>query len=250
MRVLTRVNAHQLFASENDRTQGGNGARRKNEVKVMNDSTLRQDILDELDFEPSIDAADIGVAVENGIITLTGHVPTYSQKLKIEDVVGRVKGVKGIAQEIEVRPFGTNRTADDEIAKRAVNTIAWNTSIPDNAVQVKVQKGWVTLSGKVDWQYQRIAAANAVRDLAGVVGVTNQIEIKHHVSAVDVKKRIEDALKRNAEVEAQAIKVAVLEGGKVRLDGRVHAWSERRAAEQAAWAAAGVHAVEDHISVG
>ncbi|GLR49835.1 BON domain-containing protein [Shinella yambaruensis] len=141
----------------------------------MNDSTLRQDILDELNFEPSIDAADIGVAVENGIITL---------------------------------------------------------------------------SGRVDWQYQRIAAADAVRDLAGVVGVTNKIEIEHHVSALDVKKRIEDALKRNAEVEAQAIKVAVLDGGKVRLDGWVHAWSERRAAEQAAWAAAGVHAVEDHISVG
>jgi osmotically-inducible protein OsmY len=247
---LTRVNAFQSFSSENLHVTGGNGARRKNEVKVMNDSTLRQDILDELDFEPSIDAADIGVAVEDGVITLTGHVATYSQKLRIEDVVGRVKGVKGIAQEIEVRPFGTNRTADDEIAKRAINTIAWNTSVPDNTVQVKVQKGWVTLSGKVDWQYQRIAAADAVRDLAGVVGVMNQIEIKPHISALDVKKRIEDALKRNAEVEAQAIKVAVLDGGKVRLDGRVHAWSERRAAEQAAWAAPGVHAVEDHISVG
>ncbi|WP_440981958.1 BON domain-containing protein [Shinella sumterensis] len=215
----------------------------------MTDKTLRQDILDELDFEPSIDAANIGVAVEDGVVTLTGHVPTYSQKLTVEDVVRRVKGVKGIAEEIEVRPFGTNRTADDEIAKRAINTLAWNTSVPDNAVQVKVQKGWVTLSGKVDWQYQRIAAADAVRDLAGVVGLSNQIEIKHHVSALDVKKRIEDALKRNAEVEAQAIKVAVLDNGKVRLDGKVHAWSERAAAERAAWSTAGVHSVEDRISV-
>lgn len=228
----------------------GNGPRLKNEVKVMNDSTLRQDILDELDFEPSIDAADIGVAVEDGIVTLTGHVPTYAQKLTVEDVVHRVKGVKGIAQEIEVRPFGTNRTADDEIAKRAVNSIGWNTSIPDSAVQVKVQKGWVTLTGKVEWQYQKVAAANAVRDLSGVVGVANQIEIKQHVSAFDVKKRIEDALKRNAETEAHAIKVNILDGGKVRLEGRVHAWSERRAAEQAAWSAPGVHMVDDRISVG
>jgi len=216
----------------------------------MNDSTLRQDILDELDFEPSVDPADIGVAVDSGIVTLTGHVPTYSQKLTVEDVVHRVKGVKGIAQEIEVRPFGTNRTADDEIAKRAVNSISWNTSIPDNTVQVTVQKGWLTLTGKVDWQYQKVAAADAVRDLAGVVGVANQIQIKQMVSAGDVKKRIEDALKRSAETEARAIKVNILDGGKVRLEGRVHAWSERRAAERAAWSTAGVHDVDDRISVG
>ncbi len=216
----------------------------------MNDSTLRQDIIDELDFEPSIDSADIGVAVENGVVTLTGHVPTYAQKVTVEDVVRRVKGVKGIAQEIEVRPFGTNRTADDEIAKRAINTINWNTSVPDNAVQVKVQNGWLTLTGKVEWQYQKTAAADAVRDLSGVVGVTNQIDIKQRASAYDVKKRIEDALKRNAEIEAQAIKVNVLDGGKVRLEGRVNAWSERSAAERAAWSAAGVNTVEDRITVG
>ncbi|MEI5681792.1 BON domain-containing protein [Mesorhizobium sp. CCNWLW179-1] len=211
----------------------------------MNDSTVRQDILDELDFEPSIDAADIGVAVENGIVTLTGHVSTYAQKVTVEDVARRVKGVKGIAQEIEVRPFGTNRTADDEIAKRAVNSINWNTSIPDDAVQVKVQKGWVTLTGKVEWQYQKSAATDTVRDLAGVVGVSNQIEIKQRASALDVKKRIEDALKRNAKIEAQAIKVNILDGGKVTLEGRVHGWSERSAAERAAWSAPGVNTVED-----
>lgn len=216
----------------------------------MTDSSLRQDIIDELDFEPSIDAADIGVAVENGIVTLTGHVPTYSQKVTVEDVVRRVKGVKGIAEEIEVRPVGSNRTADDEIAKRAVNTLGWNTSIPSGTVQVKVQKGWVALTGKVEWFYQKNAAANAVRDLAGVVGVTNQIEIKQHASATDVKKRIEDALKRYAEVEAQAIRVDVLDGGKVRLDGKVHAWSERSAAERAAWSAPGVTTVEDRIAIG
>ncbi len=215
----------------------------------MNDGTLRQDIIDELDFEPSIEAADIGVAVENGIVTLTGHVPTYAQKMTVEDVVRRVKGVKGIAEEIEVRPYGSNRTADDEIAKRAVNTISWNTSVPDDAVQVKVQKGWLTLTGKVDWQYQKTAAADAVADLAGVTGVTNQIQIRPRASSFDVKKRIEDALKRNAELEAQAIHVNVLDGGKVRLEGRVHAWSERSAAERAAWSAPGVTVVEDRITI-
>lgn len=215
----------------------------------MSDSKLRQDIINELDFEPSIDAADIGVAVENGIVTLTGHVPTYAQKVTVEKVVRRVKGVKGLAQEIEVRPLGSNRTADDQIARRAVDTISWNTSVPDDAVQVKVQLGWVTLTGDVDWQYQKAAAAEAVQDLAGVVGVINQIQIKPRASASDVKKRIEEALKRNAEIEAQAIRVDVLGDGKVRLDGKVRAWSERNAAERAAWSAPGVTTVEDRITV-
>ncbi|RWM04083.1 MAG: BON domain-containing protein [Mesorhizobium sp.] len=216
----------------------------------MSDSILKQDIIDELDFEPSIDAADIGVAVDDGIVTLTGHVPTYAQKVKVEDVVRNVKGVKAIAQEMEVRPFGTHKTADDEIAKRAVNTIAWHTSIPGGAVQISVQSGWIKLTGKVEWQYQKSAAEDAVRHLAGVIGVTNQIEIKPLPSTHDIKQRIEKALKRNAELEAQEIKVNVLGNGAVRLEGRVHAWSERRAAERAAWSAAGVKTVEDRITIG
>lgn len=216
----------------------------------MSDSILKQDIIDELDFEPSIDAADIGVAVDGGIVTLTGHVPTYAQKVKVEDVVRNVKGVKAIAQEMEVRPFGTHKTADDEIAKRAVNTIAWHTSIPGGAVQISVQSGWIKLTGKVEWQYQKTAAEDAMRHLAGVIGVTNQIEIKPRPSTHDIKQRIENALKRNAELEAQEIKVNVLGNGAVRLEGRVHAWSERRAAERAAWSAAGVRTVEDRITIG
>lgn len=214
----------------------------------MNDNILRQSITDELEFEPSIDAADIGVAVENGVVTLTGHVPTYAQKTAVEGVVRRVVGVKGIAQEIEVRPFGANQTADDEIVKRALNMINWNTTVPKNAVQVKVQKGWVTLTGKVEWQYQKIAAGDAVRGLAGVSGVSNNIDLKPRISVSDVKKRIEDALKRNAEVEAKSIRVDVLDG-MVTLEGRVKAWRERDAAERAAWSAPGVTAVVDRITV-
>lgn len=214
----------------------------------MNDNILRQNIIDELDFEPSIDAANIGVAVDNGVVTLTGHVSTFAQKAAAENAVLSVKGVKGVAQEIEVRPFGANVTADDEIAKRALHTISWNTVVPDGAVQVKVQDGWITLTGKVDWQYQRAAAFAAIRYLDGVLGVYNNIEVKPHASVPDVKKRIEDALKRNAEVEAKGIEVTV-SGGKVTLDGKVHTWAERSATVRAAWAAPGVHMVDDRIMI-
>lgn len=214
----------------------------------MNDRALRQNIVDELDFEPSIDAAQIGVAVERGVVTLTGHVATYAEKVTAEDVVWRVRGVRGIAQEIEVRPLGVNETADDEIARRALDSLRWNTLIPHNAIQIKVQGGWVTLNGKVDWYYQRAAAEKAVTGLAGVKGFYNNIEVKPQVSATDVKQRIEAALKRTAEVEAKAIRVEVMDG-KVTLGGRVNSWRERQAAERAAWSASGVHAVEDRIAV-
>lgn len=214
----------------------------------MSDMALRQNIIDELEFEPSIDAADIGIAVDSGVVTLTGHVPSYFQKIEVENVVSRVRGVRGIAQEIEVRPFGTNTTADDEVAKRALNSIDWNTTVPNDAVQAKVTKGWVTLSGKVEWQYQKIAALDAVKRLTGVIGVSNNIEVKPRVSSFDVKKRIEDALKRTAEVEANGITVLVADG-KVTLEGHVNAWPERSAVERAAWSAPGVKAVVDHIRV-
>lgn len=215
----------------------------------MQDTQLRQDIVDELEFEPSLDAADIGVAVDSGIVTLTGHVRTYAEKTIAEDVVRRVKGVKGIAEEIEVRPAGSHLTADDEIAKRIINLFTWHTSIPRDGIQVKVQKGWVTLTGKAEWQYQKNAAADAVRGLTGVVGISNMIEVKPRVTVTDIQKRIEDAFKRDAELEAHAIRVNVV-NGKVTLEGKVHAWSERQAAERAAWSAPGVKSVDDRISLG
>ncbi|GAC1043171.1 BON domain-containing protein [Rhizobium sp. No.120] len=215
----------------------------------MDDITLRQLILDELEFEPSVDAANIGVTANNGVITLSGHVPTYAEREAAERATRRVKGVKAIAQGIEVRPIGTHRTADDEIAKRAVNTIGWHVTIPKDAVQVKVQNGWVTLNGRVEWQYQKNAAADAVRDLSGVVGVSNMIEVAPHASSIDVKKRIENAFRRDAEIEAHAINVNVA-NGKVTLQGKVKTWSERQAAEHAAWSAPGVRTVEDRLSVG
>ena len=215
----------------------------------MDDITLRQLILDELEFEPSIDAANIGVTSDNGVITLSGHVSTYAEKEVAERATRRIKGVKAIAMGIEVRPAGAHRTADDEIAKRAVNTIGWHVTIPKDAVQVKVQNGWVTLNGRVEWHYQKNAAAGAVRDLSGVVGVSNLLEVAPRITSSDVKKRIEDAFRRDAEIEAHAINVNVADG-KVTLHGKVKTWSERQAAEHAAWSAPGVRTVEDHLSIG
>ncbi|MFY0311316.1 BON domain-containing protein [Leisingera sp. D0M16] len=215
----------------------------------MKDIDLKQDILDELDYDPSIDAADIGITVEDGTVTLTGHVPTYSQKLAAENIVKRVKGVRAIAQEIEVRPFGAHRTADDEVAKRAVNSLRWNSSIPKDSIKVKVENGLVTLTGNVRWYYEKQAAERAVQGLAGVKAVSNQVQIVPSVKPADVRQRIEDALRRDAELEAKRIQVNVHDR-EVTLEGKVRTWAEREAVERAAWAAPGVANVVDHISIG
>jgi osmotically-inducible protein OsmY len=215
----------------------------------MIDIEVRQDIVDALDFEPGIDSANIGVAVERGIVTLTGNVKTYGQKLLVEDCVRHVKGVRGVAEEIEVRFFGDTFTSDEAIVQRAINMINWNTFVPDDAVQVSVHKGWITLTGKLEWQFQRKAAADAVKRLVGVTGVSNNIELLPSITAADVKARIEAALKRAATVDASNIKVNILDDGKVRLEGKVHDWSERSVAERAVWSAPGVRMVEDHLTV-
>jgi osmotically-inducible protein OsmY len=215
----------------------------------MDDRTLRQQVIDELDWEPTVDAANIGVAANNGVVTLTGHVPSYAQLIAAEAAVRRVKGVQAIAQEIEVRFAGAASHSDEDIANRAVLLLKWSAEIPKEAIQVKVAKGWISLTGEVEWQYQRQAAEDSVRSLTGVKGVSNLIVVRPRVVAQDVGRAIEAALKRDARVEAQAIKV-IVKDGKVRLEGRVRSWHEREAAERAAWAAPGVEAVEDHLVIG
>lgn len=214
----------------------------------MTDIDIRQSVLDALEFEPSIDAASIGVAVDSGVVTLTGHVPTYREKLKAEELAMAVRGVKGIAQEIEVRPVGAHPAADDEIARRILDVLRWSTGLPADAVKVKVQSGWVTLSGKVEWNYQRESATRAIRDMAGVKGVTNAILIVPKASPADIRDRIVQALKRQAELDMQNIRVEVSEGA-VTLEGRVHSLTERRVAEQAVWAVPGIREVRDRLSV-
>lgn len=214
----------------------------------MNDIALRNDVLAELEFEPSVDAGHIGVAVSHGVVTLTGHVGSFAEKAAVERAVGRIKGVRGIAQEIQVRLPANRKTNDDEIAERALKIIAWDTTIPADRIQVTVENGWVKLRGIVDWDFQRQAAADAVRKLSGVVGLTNELTVGQSVSVADVKLRIENALKRAAELEAAHIRVGVV-GGRVTLDGKVHTLHERTAAQRAAWSAPGVHVVEDRIKV-
>jgi osmotically-inducible protein OsmY len=204
--------------------------------------------MDELEWEPSIGAQHIGVAVEEGVVTLTGHVSSYTERFAAEKAVKRVKGVRAIAEEIEVRFPNDKRTSDDQIARRALDVIAWDSTIPKDKIQIKVQNGFVTLTGEIDWFYQRDDAEAAVRKLTGVKGLSNEIKIKPQVRVTDVKQRIETALKRNAEVEADAIKVTV-QDGRVILDGKVKAWYERDLAERTAWSAPGVISVEDRISI-
>ena len=178
----------------------------------MSDIELRQDILDELAFEPSLEAEHIGVTVEDGVVTLTGHVGSYAEKTTAERAVQRVKGVRAIAQDIEVRFPEDKKTADDEIAGRAAKIIAWNAAIPDGKIHVKVQKGCVTLSGQVDWHFQSAAAEKAVCKLSGVSGVNNMLTIRPRVDIASIRNSIETALTRNAEIEADGISVDVSGG--------------------------------------
>ncbi|WP_409318275.1 BON domain-containing protein [Pseudomonas sp. KCJK9016] len=214
----------------------------------MNDIILRNTILDELDFQPNIDAAHIGVSVDNGIVTLSGHVKSYAQKVSAERAVKAIKGVRAVAEEIKVRLDKGAGTDDDTIANRAVNIISWRSDTPAGDIKVVVQKGWVTLDGQVDWQYQKEVAESAVRKLSGVVGVDNRITLRPRVNAVDIQQSIEEALKRNAEVDARSIRIKV-DGSVVKLEGRVHFWREREIAERAAWSVPGVSKVEDQLLI-
>jgi hyperosmotically inducible protein len=216
----------------------------------MADSQLRQDIIDELEFDPSFNGEHIGVVVDKNVVTLTGHVNSYAEKLAAIAAARRVKGVHAIAETIEVRHSYQNKTADDQIAKRASDILNWDVLVPTNAVDVLVQDGWVTLSGNANWYYEKISAEDDVRKLSGVRGVTNKIAIRPLVDSTNVKSKIESALKRHAEVEANAIRVTVQNGNKVVLEGKVDNWDERRAVENAAWSAPGVASVEDRLTIG
>jgi len=214
----------------------------------MNDLKIKSLVDEELAWEPSLDAANIGVGVKDGVVTLMGHVESYTQKMAAEHAAKRVKGVRAIAEDLKVRLAGHTPSSDDEIALRAANVIDWDSSIPKGKVKTKVENGYVTLTGQVDWRFQAKHARDNVAVLSGVRGVTNSISVKPHVTPGDVKQRIEKALTRSAEVEAKAIKVNVLDG-QVTLEGKVDAWHDRDVARHAAWAAPGVKNVVDNIRI-
>ena len=215
----------------------------------MTDKLLRQDVVNELNFVPNIDAENIGVAVANGVVTLTGHVSSYLQKLAAERAVQQVKGVHAVAEEIQVRYPNEKKIADDQIAARAVAILNWDAQVPPDSIMVRVERGWVTLSGETPWHFQRLAAEKAVRKLSGVVGVDNEIFVKPKPISEDVRGNIVDALKRNAEVDATSVMVAV-HNDRVTLLGKVKTWRERDVAERAAWSVPGVTAVEDRLDIG
>lgn len=217
-------------------------------MKTDADTKLQHDVLAELEWDPSVDASQIGVTAKDGVVTLTGVVSSFADKMAAERAAKRVYGVRAVANDIEVKlPGGTERS-DTEIAAAAVNALKWDTSVPGEAITVTVRNGWITLEGEVEWFYQKDASERAVRLLKGVKGVVNNIKVKSRVKPGDIKDKIEEAFKRNAEIDARRITVET-QDGKVILSGRVRSWAERDEAEQAAWSAPGVTAVENHITV-
>ena len=214
----------------------------------MTDHELKQHIESALAWEPSVDASAMGVSVEGGVVTVRGDVGSYFAKAAAERVALGVYGTQAVANELTVRPPTTHERTDTDIAQAALTALKWNAIVPQGAITVLVVDGWVTLSGALDWQYQKEAAIRAVRELMGVRGVTNAIAVKPHVRAGDVKAKIEAAFKRSAEIDARRVSVTAIDG-QVVLTGSVRSWAERREAERAAWAAPGVSLVDDRISV-
>jgi osmotically-inducible protein OsmY len=208
---------------------------------------LRQDVIDEITWERSLDTPGIGVAVHDDAVTLTGHVRSYAEKRAAEKAAKRVHGVIAVANDLEVRLPGNLQRDDTDIATAAATAIKWSAPVP-NTVSATVEHGWVMLDGEVDWAFQRRSAENAVRDLAGVRGVSNQIRVKPRAIPKDVVDRIRRAFHRSAQIDADYISVAV-SGGKVTLSGNVRSWSERAEAEHAARAAAGVTEVDNKLHV-
>jgi osmotically-inducible protein OsmY len=212
------------------------------------DDEIKRDVEDELRWDPDINATDIAVAVKDGVVTLTGFVRSYSQKYEAEHDVKRVEGVVGIANDIEVRLPDIDKRPDPEIAREAVAELKRELPYSYELIKMVVKNGWITLEGEVEWNYQRQRAESAVRNIKGVLGVTNLIRLKPAATPTDIKKKIEEAFRRNAEIDASRITVES-QGSEVILKGTVRSWAEREEAERAAWAAPGVANVRNEIRI-
>lgn len=216
---------------------------------MKTDAQLQHDVIEELKWDPSVGRAEIGVAARDGVVTLSGQVDTYAQKYAAEAAAKRVGGVRAVAEDLLVQPPLTSTRTDTDIAHAALAAIRWDTEVPQDMLKLRVENGWITLEGNVEWNYQKSAAERAVRYLTGVRGITNLITVRPDVSSSEVRHKIEAALKRSAEIDAQHIQVEAHEGAVV-LSGKVRSWAERTDAERAAWSAPGVSSVEDRILIG
>jgi len=215
---------------------------------MKTDSQLQKDVMAELAWEPSIHATQIGVEVKDGVVTLAGDVATYTEKWNAELATQRVAGVKALAIELKVKLIDSGVRTDTDIATSARNVLQWTSAVQSDAVKISVEKGWITLTGQVDWRFQKEAAADAVRFLSGVVGVNDQITIGPSLKAAVVKADIEAAIKRAATEDGKRISVGV-SGGDVTLSGSIHSWAERDLATQSAWNSPGVSKVIDNMTL-
>jgi len=212
------------------------------------DAQIQADVLAELKWDARVASNEIGVSVTRGVVTLTGRVDRYTKRWAAEEAALRVRGVKAVANEIEVQISPSENRTDTDIAEAAVNALRWDTLVPSEKVQATVSKGWITLTGRVEWQFQKVAAERAVRGLAGVTGVSNLITVEPEVKPSELKRKIEDALLRSVETDAKKITVEV-EGSKVTLRGTVRSFAEKEEAARAAWSAPGITTVDNQIVV-
>ena len=216
---------------------------------MKTDSELKKDVLAELEWDPEINAAAIGVGVKDGIVTVSGHLGTYAEKFAVERALRRIDGVRATAMEVDVTLSPEHRRSDSEIAAAAAQALKWQARVPADRLRLSVEHGWIRLSGEVDWEFQRRAAEKALRPLMGVVGVSNEIALAAKALPTDLSTRISQALQRQALREAKRVDVSV-DGAKVTLRGTVHSWQERDAVQGAVWAAPGVRTVVNEIHVG
>jgi osmotically-inducible protein OsmY len=216
---------------------------------MKTDQQLRTEVVEQLQWEPSVHEAEIATAVKNGVVTLSGYVASFAEKHAAMRAIERLKGVTAVVDDLEVKLPSEHRRTDNDIAHAAVQALRWDITVPDDRVKMTVRDGWITLEGEVEWQFQKEAVERVVRNLVGVHGVTNLIAIKAApANPFDVSAKIKHALRRTAELDADTITVEAHEGS-VTLKGRVHSWAERRDAERAAWSAPGVSHVDDRIAV-